>query len=116
MISPIFRKTCHLITKERCIPQHVVTVETSVRYRSHQRKTDLCIAENASKTIDLLQEKAATGVVPDLVDETTVHVKCTMQNVVTVEPIVRYHSHQRKTDLCIAENASKNTNKIRKQF
>jgi hypothetical protein len=36
--------------------------------------------------------------------------KCLTQNVATVETIVKYHSNQKKTDLFIAENASKNTN------
>jgi hypothetical protein len=48
----------------------------------------------------------------DSVIETTDHEKCMTQNVVTVELIVKYHSNQEKTDLFIAENASKAT-KIR---
>ena len=48
----------------------------------------------------------------DLVIETTDHEKCMTQNVGIVELIVKYHSNQEKTDLFIAENASKAT-KIR---
>jgi len=36
-----------------------------------------------------------------------------MQNVVTVEMNAKYHSNQKKTDLFIAEIASKTTNKIK---
>ena len=115
-----FRKTCPLIEKEKCTPQHVVTVELIAKCHSNQEKTDLFIAENASKTINLHQDKVvedlvATGAL-DLVEEMTDHVKCMMQNVVTVELIAKCHSNQEKTDLFIAENASKTTNKIRKPF
>ena len=36
--------------------------------------------------------------------------KCSLQNVGTVEMIVKYHSSQKMTDLFIAENVSKITN------
>jgi hypothetical protein len=97
-----------LIEKEKCTLQNVVTVVTNVKYHLSQKKTDLFIAENASKTTDLLQDKVAV----DLVEETIDHVKCTLQNVVTVVTNVKYHLSQKKTDLFIAENASKTT-KIR---
>jgi hypothetical protein len=98
----------------------------NVKYHSNQKKTDLFIAENASKTINQPQDKVAVDLVEDLADlvatealdlveETTDHVKCMMQNVVTVELIPKCHSNQKKTDLFIAENASKNT-EIRKSF
>jgi hypothetical protein len=100
--------------KEKCTPQHVVTVEMNVKYHSNQKKTDLFIAENVSKTINQPQEKVAVDLAEDLavedlvatealdlVVETTDHVKCMMQNVVT-----------EKTDLFIAETVSKTT-KIR---
>ncbi len=51
-ISPSFRKTCHLIEKEKCLPQPAVTVEMSAKYHSNQKKTDLFIAENVSKITD----------------------------------------------------------------
>ena len=115
-----FRKTCPLIEKEKCIPQHVVTVEMNVKCHSSQKKTDLFIAGNASKITDRPQDKVAVDLVEDLaataaldlVEETTDHVKCMMQNVVTVEMIAKCHSNQKKTDLFTAGNASKTT-KIR---
>jgi hypothetical protein len=124
---PRFRKTCPLIEKkEKCTPLHVVTVEMNVKYHSNQKKTDLFIAENVSKTTNLNQDKVGVDLVEDpavddlveievldLVIEMTDHEKCMTQNVVTVELIVKYHSNQEKTDLFIAENASKATNKIR---
>ncbi len=54
--------------------------------------------------------------VPDLVEETTDQEKCLMQNVLTVEMNVRYHSSQKTTDLFIAENVSKITEIISKLF
>jgi len=115
-----FRKTCHTIEKERCLMQNVGTVEMIVKYHSNQKKTDLCIAKNASKNTNqnhvvvpdlvedqIMVEETEKTEVPDLVDETTDQERCLMQNVGTVEMIVKYHSNQKKTDLCIAENASK---------
>jgi len=52
----------------------------------------------------------------DLVGEMIDHEKCLMQNAVTVEMIVKYHSSQKTTDLFIAENVSKITNKIKNRF
>jgi len=123
MTLPRFRKTCPLIEKEKCTPQHVVTVEMNVKYHSNQKKTDLFIAENVSKITNQPQDKVAVDLVEDLADlvatealdlveETTDHVKCMTQNVVTVEMIAKCHSNQKKTDLFIAETASKTT-KIR---
>ena len=127
MALPRFRKTCPLIEKEKCTPQHVVTVEMNVKYHSNQKKTDLFIAENASKTTNQPQDKVAVDLVEDLADlvatealdlveETTDHVKCLTQNAETVEMIVKCHSSQKMTDLFIAESVSKITNKIRKSF
>jgi hypothetical protein len=115
--------------KEKCTPLHVVTVEMNVKYLLNQKKTDLFIAENASKTTNLNQDKVGIDLVEDpavedpvdlveievqdLVIETTDHEKCMTQNVGIVELIVKYHSNQEKTDLFIAEIASKATNKIR---
>ena len=114
--------------KEKCTPQHVVTVEMNVKYHSNQKKTDLFIAENASKITNQHQEKVGVDLaedlavvdladlveieVLDLVIETTDHEKCMTQNVGIVELIAKFHSNQEKTDLFIAENASKAT-KIR---
>jgi hypothetical protein len=90
-----------------------------VKYHSNQKKTDLFIAENASKNTNLNQEETVEDLeedlavmveietVEDLVEETIDHEKCSMQNAETVEMIVKYHSNQKKTDLFIAENASK---------
>jgi hypothetical protein len=116
--------------KEKCTPQNAVTVEMNVKYHSNQKKTDLFIAENASKTTNLNQDKVGVDLVEDpavedlvdlveievldLVTETTDHEKCMTQNVGIVVMIVKYHSNQEKTDLFIAEIASKTTNKIRK--
>jgi hypothetical protein len=124
-----------LIEKEKCTPQHAVTVEMNVKYHSNQKMTDLFIAENASKTTNQPQEKVAVDLaevlaedlaedladlvvteVQDLVETTTDHVKCLTQNVATVEMIVKCHSNQKKTDLFIAEIVFKTTNKIRKSF
>jgi hypothetical protein len=92
-----------------------------VKYHSNQKKTDLFIAENASKNTNLNQEETVEDLeedlavmveietVEDLVEETIDHEKCSMQNAETVEMIVKYHSNQKKTDLFIAENASKIT-------
>jgi hypothetical protein len=93
----------------------------NVKYHSNQKMTDLFIAENASKitnpnlvevTPDLAEDQVMVEVtevteVPDLVDETTDQEKCLTQLVVTVEMNVKYHSNQKRTDLFIAENASK---------
>ena len=115
-----FRKTCHTIEKERCLMQNVGTVEMTVKYHLNQKKTDLCIVKNASKNTNqnhvvvpdlvedqIMVEETEKTEVPDLVDETTDQERCLMQNVGTVEMIVKYHSNQKKTDLYIAENASK---------
>jgi hypothetical protein len=92
-----------------------------VKYHSNQKKTDLFIAENASKNTNLNQEETVGDLeedlavmveietVGDLVEETIDHEKCSTQNAATVEMIVKYHSNQKKTDLFIAENASKIT-------
>jgi hypothetical protein len=52
----------------------------------------------------------------DLVIEMKDHEKCMTQNAEIVEMIVKYHLDQRKTDLYIAENASKITDNISKLF
>ncbi len=119
----MFRKTCPLIEKEKCTPQHAVTVEMNVKYHSNQKMTDLFIAENASKTTNQPQEKVAVDLAEDLADlvvievqdlaeETIDHVKCLTQNAATVEMIVKFHSSQKTTDLCIAENVSKIINQL----
>tara|TARA_B100000959_G_scaffold135053_1_gene141905 strand:+ start:422 stop:727 length:306 start_codon:yes stop_codon:yes gene_type:complete len=36
---------------EKCTKQHVATVATNVKYHSSQKRTDLFIVRNASKTI-----------------------------------------------------------------
>ena len=125
--------------QEKCSPQHVVTVEMNVKYHSSQKTTDLFIAENVSKStnhrnaavaLDLevdrvMVEDQATEVrvmvedqateVPGLV-ETIDQEKCSPQHVVTVEMNVKYHSSQKTTDLFIAENVSKITDKASKLF
>ena len=118
-----FRKTCPLIEKEKCTLQHAVTAVMNVKYHSNQKKTDLFIAGNVSKITNQLQDKVVADLVEDLVDlvatealdlvdETIDHVRCMMQNAVTVVMIAKSHSSQKKTDLFIAETASKTT-KIR---
>jgi len=42
---------------EKCTKQHVVTVETSVKYHSSQRRTDLFIARNASQIIEEIKAR-----------------------------------------------------------
>jgi hypothetical protein len=115
-----------LIEKEKCSPQHAVTVETNVKFHSNQKTTDLFIAENVSKItnqhqdlVEDLEVDPAVMVVTevlDLVEEMIDHEKCLTQNAVTVEMIVKYHSNQKTTDLFIAENVSKITNKIKNRF
>ena len=99
--------------------QNAEIVEMIVKYHSNQNKTDPYIAENVSKItnqnheieIDLVEDK-----VEDLVEEMKDHEKCMTQNAEIVEMIVKYHLDQRKTDLYIAENASKITDNINKLF
>ena len=96
-------------------------MEMIVKSHSNQKKTDLFIAENASKNTNQSHE-----VFPDLVEdlvmvemievtevlglaEMTDQEKCLTLNVATVEMIVKSHSNQNKTDLFIAEIASKTT-------
>ena len=103
-----------------------MTVEMIAKSHSSQKKTDLSIVQNASKNInqhqevvvDLAEDRAMVGMteVLDLVEETTDHEKCLTQNVVTVEMIAKSHSSQKKTDLSIVENVSKNTDKDSNPF
>jgi hypothetical protein len=95
-----------------------------VKYHSNQNKTDPYIAENASKitnqshdkVVDLAEDQVEMIEVLDLVIEMKDHEKCMTQNAEIVEMIVKYHSNQRKTDLYIAEIASKITDNISKLF
>jgi acyl-coenzyme A thioesterase PaaI-like protein len=116
-----------LIEKEKCLPQHVVTVEMNVKYHSSQKTIDLFIVENVSKIInhhnvvealDLAegQVMAEMTEVQGLVEvqEGTDQEKCLPQHVVTVEMNVKYHSSQKTIDLFIVENVSKIINKISK--
>ena len=119
-----------LIEKEKCLPQLVVTVEMNAKYHSNQKMTDLFIVENASKIINQNQEVVVDQEVMVetevlvmvetevlvMVEETIDHEKCLMQNAEIVEMIVKYHSNQKKTDLFIAMNASKNIETISKLF
>jgi len=106
------------------LTQNAEIVEMIVKYHSNQNKTDPYIAENASKNTNQSHEKVADLVedqvemieVLDLVIEMTDHEKCLTQNAEIVEMIVKYHLDQRKIDLYIAENASKNTDNINKFF
>ena len=112
--------------QERCLMQPVATVEMNVKYHSSQKKTDLFIAENVSKITNqqkieeildrvedpFMIEMTETIEVQDLVEDQEMkdQERCLMQPVATVEMNVKYHSSQKKTDLFIAENVSKNTN------
>ena len=100
--------------------------------------TDLFSVENASKIINQNQEVVADQEVMVeaevlvmvevevlvmvetevlvMVEETIDHEKCLMQNAEIVEMIAKYHSNQKKTDLFIAMNASKNIETISKLF
>jgi hypothetical protein len=114
--------------KEKCLTQNAGTVEMIVKYHFNQKKTDLFIAENVSKITNQNQEVEAVDseedpatvveieAVLDLVEETTDHAKCLTQNAETVEMIVKYHFNQKKTDLFIAENVSKITDRVYKLF
>jgi hypothetical protein len=116
---------------EKCLMQNAQIVEMNVKYHSNQKRIDLFIAENVSRIINQSQEEMAVDLevmvavdlavdlevmaeteVLDLVEETTDHEKCLMQNVVIVEMIAKYHSNQKRTDLFIAENVSRITDKI----
>ena len=127
-----------MIEKGKCLMQLAVTVEINAKYHSSQKKTDLFIVENVSKNInqnevvgidleadleadlEVMAETEAPVMAeteaPVLVEEMTGHEKCLMQNAEIVEMIVKYHSNQKKTDLFIAMNASKNTETINKLF
>jgi len=123
------------IDQEKCLPQPVVTVGMNVKYHSSQKRTDLFIAMNVSKitnhnnvvaALDLAEDRVMVedlGMVemteiPGLVEvqEETDQEKCLPQPVVTVGMNVKYHSSQKRTDLFIAMNVSKITNKISKLF
>ena len=114
-----------MIEKEKCSLLNAGIVETIVKCHSSPRKTDLFIAETASKITNLLHDLEAVDLEEDpavmaatealdLADETTDHVKCLTQSAETVETIVKCHSSPRKTDLFIAETVSKITDKIKK--
>ena len=131
-----------MIEKGKCLMQLAVTVEINAKYHSSQKKTDLFIVENVSKNInqnevvgidleadlEVMAEPEAPVMAeteapvmaeteaPVLVEEMTGHEKCLMQNAEIVEMIAKYHSSQKKTDLFIAMNASKNTETISKLF
>jgi predicted RNA-binding protein with PIN domain len=107
----------------------VVIVEMNVKYHSSQKTTDLFIAKNVSKitnhknvvvALDLAEDRvmAEDQVMVEMteVPEATDQEKCLPQPVVTVEMNVKYHSSQKTTDLFIAKNVSKITNKIRNCF
>ena len=118
--------------------QNAEIVEMIAKYHSSQKKTDLFIVENVSKNInqnevvgidleadleadlEVMAETEAPVMAeteaPVLVEEMTGHEKCLMQNAEIVEMIAKYHSSQKKTDLFIAMNASKNTETISKLF
>jgi CxxC-x17-CxxC domain-containing protein len=122
---PRFRKDMSFDREER--EMHTTTCgdcgnECQVPFKPKEDRPVYC---NVSKTINQPQEKVAVDLAEDLavedlvatealdlVVETTDHVKCMMQNVVTVVMTVKYHSNQKKTDLFIAETVSKTT-KIR---
>jgi hypothetical protein len=103
------------------LTQNAEIVEMIVKFHFNQKKTDLFIAENASKITNQNQDKVAVDLVETEMVETEVaevdlveieeemidHEKCLTQNAEIVEMIVKYHFNQKKTDLFIAENASK---------
>jgi len=81
---------------------------------------DLAVAMVEDLAAAMVEDLAVAMVkmteVPDLVEETIDQEKCLMQNVLTVETIAKYHSNQERTDLFIATNVSKSTDKLRKFF
>ena len=118
-----------MIEKEKCSPQNAGTVEMIVKcqFKPKEDRPVYCreCFQNHKPAPragggDRFGDPAAMVVVAtealDLVDETADHAKCSMQNAETVEMIVRYHSSQKKTDLFIAENASRTTNKVKNRF
>jgi hypothetical protein len=111
----------------------------NVKYHSNQKTTDLYIAENVSKSINPKNAPAVLDLAEDQVmaeDQVTEdqvmaedqvieapdsvemidQEKCLLQPVVTVAMNVKYHSNQKTTDLYIAENVSKITDKTSKLF
>jgi hypothetical protein len=110
------------MAQEKCLLQPVVTVAMNVKYHSNQKTTDLYIAENVSKSINIKNAEAVLDVAVDQVIEAPDSVetidqeKCLLQPVVTVAMNVKYHSNQKTTDLYIAENVSKITDKTSKLF
>jgi len=122
-----FRKTCHLIEKERCLLQHVVTVVMNAKYHSDQKTTDLFIATNVSQIIshkivedlDLVEDQVTVEMIEVLgleVQEMTDPERCLLQHVVTVVMNAKYHSDQKTIDLFIATNVSQIISKIKKMF
>jgi hypothetical protein len=122
------------MAQEKCLLQPVVTVATNVKYHSNQKTTDLYIAENVSKSINLKNAPAVLDLAEDQVmavdqvmaEDQVIEApdsvemidqeKCLLQPVVTVATNVKYHSNQKTTDLYIAENVSKITDKTSKLF
>ena len=98
-----------MIEKEKCLLQHVVTVEMNAKYHSNLKKTDLSTVENASKITDHKKLHLDSTEVQEVTDQE----KCLLQHVVTVEMNAKYHSNLKKTDLSTVENASKITDKKR---
>ena len=120
-----------MIDQEKCSKQLVVTVETNVRYHLSQKITDPFIAENVFKITNHKNEEApglaevvvVLGLIRGLglievldlagmIDQE----KCSKQLAVTVETNVRYHLNQKITDLFIAENVSKITDRIKNRL
>jgi hypothetical protein len=73
------------------------------------------MAEDQAIEVPVMAEDQVMTEVPGLA-EMIDQEKCSKQHVVTVEMNVKYHSSQRTTDLFIAENVSKITDKISKSF
>jgi hypothetical protein len=70
------------------------------------------VAAMVEDQVAAMVEDQVAAMVEEMIDQE----KCLMQNVLTVEMNVKYHSNQKMTDLFIAENVSKITEIISKLF
>ena len=118
--------------QKKCLMQHVLTVEMTVKYHLGQEVISLFTVENVSRIInqnnvaslDMEEDQVMVDVqvaedqvmVNEQVAEDQVMVevqeeieKCLLQPVVTVEMNVKYHLGQERIDLYIVTNVSKIT-------
>jgi len=109
--------------------QHVVTVESNVKFHLLQEETNQSIVVNVFRNInhkaevedlteveDLVEEVQVEEVQVEEVDLTEDHEKCTKQLVETAVRNVKFHSSQKETNQSIAANAFKVIKEARKIY